>query len=168
MVLCALLLPRDLVSRRRTKPRHAGARIFRKKNCPLSKAGWATGRIGQGVRISGQSLLLATLQQECSCRRPSATPATVDCTVIGKGEAEWSLRDNIVRDSCCCFYCLVQNVLKPVHSRMVLRGWDHRESSASLLQPYHHNNVRHDEFAHRVRHIHKALRNSPKKLANVT
>ena len=23
-----------------------------------------------------------------------------------------------------------------------LRGWDQRESSASLLQPYHHNNVR--------------------------
>ena len=43
-----------------------------------------------------------------------------------------------------------------------LRGWDQRESSASLLQPYHHNNVRmyyvrHDEFAHKVRNIHKVF-----------
>ena len=33
------------------------------------------------------------------------------------------------------------NFLRNVQTRRIFWGWDHRESSASLLQPYHHNNV---------------------------
>ena len=73
------------------------------------------------------------------------------------------MRDNIVGDSTAA--ASVLGIRKRSNSSYVyvcilqLRGWDQRESSASLLQPYHHNNVhtyvRHDEFAHKVRNIHK-------------
>ena len=71
-----------------------------------------------------------------------------DCTVIGKGEAEWSLRDNIVGDSAAAasasawYTKTFKLVVVRTYVYLQLRGWDQRESSASLLQPYHHNNVR--------------------------
>ena len=76
-----------------------------------------------------------------SLSAPRRRSKAADCTVIGKGEAEWSLRDNIVGDSAasastCAWYTKTFKLV------LQLRGWDQRESSASLLQPYHHNKVR--------------------------
>ena len=56
------------------------------------------------------------------------------------------MRDNIVGDSTAA--ASVLGIRKRSNSSyeyvciLQLRGWDQRESSASLLQPYHHNNVR--------------------------
>ena len=69
------------------------------------------------------------------------------------------MRDNIVGDSAASAASTCAWYTKTFKLVLQLRGWDQRESSASLLQPYHHNNVhtyvRHDEFAHKVRNIHK-------------
>ena len=92
-----LLASAALVSRR-TKPRLCeSANFSQKKNCPVRQAGWQTGLIGQTgcANFWPQPAAAAAYTLACApCRSKAA-----DCTVIGEGEAEWSLRDNIVGDS---------------------------------------------------------------------
>ena len=88
-----------------------------------------------------------------------------DCTVIGKGEAEWSLRDNIVGDSAAAASASVLGIRKRSNSSYVRTyvyynfGVGIRGNRALLC--YSHTTktvrtyVRHDEFAHKVRNIHK-------------
>ena len=93
---------RAVLPRRLSEPTDKAAAMrerefFAKKNCPVRQTGWPSGLIWQTgcANFWPQPAAAAAYTLACAPRRSKAA----DCTVIGKGEAEWSLRDNIVGDS---------------------------------------------------------------------
>ena len=99
--LRSMLLASAALVSRRTKPRLCESANFSQKNCPVRQAGWPTGLTWQTgcANFWPQPAAAAYTLARAPRRRTVLRSKAADCTVIGKGEAEWSLRDNIVGDS---------------------------------------------------------------------
>ena len=112
-----LLASAALVSRR-TKPRLCESANFSQKNCPVRQAGWPTGLIRQTgcANFWPQPAAAAYTLARAPRRRTVLRSKAADCTVIGKGEAEWSLRDNIVGDSAAAASASVLGIRKRSNS----------------------------------------------------